>query len=153
MNTIIVEEGEDNGDRILVGDNTDWKGIYNPPSRKLGKSTNQGEKTEVALILGGGGTARAAAYAATQLGLERIYYNRTPSKDLLADMFGGTVVNTLDEIDGDGESSLSEVLHSINGQVQVVISTLPAAAEFELPSWLVGLVANDTGKKPIVFDV
>ena len=143
VNTVIVEEGEDNGDRILVGDNTDWKGIYNPLSRKLGKSTSQGEKTEVALILGGGGTARAAAYAATQLGLERIYYNRTPSKAKdLAGMFGGTVVNTLDEIDGDGESSLSDVLHSINGQVQVVISTLPAAAEFGLPSWLVGL-AND----------
>ena len=37
-------------------------------------------KTWYALFLSGGGTARAAAFAASKLGLERIYFNRTPEK-------------------------------------------------------------------------
>ena len=153
VNTVIVEEDEDGEDRILVGDNTDWKGIFNPLNRKLGRSVSDGNKIEVALILGGGGTARAAAYAATQLGLERIYYNRTPSKAHdLADTFGGTVASNLDDFNNDSESSLGTILQSMNGEVRVVISTLPAAAEFELPNWLVDL-ANDVGRRPIVFDV
>jgi len=153
VNTVIVEEGADSGDRILVGDNTDWRGIFNPLSRKLGRSASGGDKVEVALILGGGGTARAAAYAATQLGLDRIYFNRTPSKAQdLAETFGGTVASTLDEFNDNDESSLGSILQSMNGEVRVVISTLPAAAEFELPNWLVTLT-NDMGRRPIVFDV
>jgi len=137
--------------RILVGDNTDWKGIFNPLNRMLGGRDSATK--EVALILGGGGTARAAAYAATQLGLEKVYYNRTPAKaDELAARFGGTVALTLDgTTNGDDpgqSSSLGDVLQSVGGELRVVLSTLPAAAEFELPDWIV-----KGGSRPIVFDV
>jgi pentafunctional AROM polypeptide len=201
VNTVIANypesEHRDSKDiekRVLIGDNTDWKGIFNPLSRKLGKSpipkTNddvsndpkhgdEQKKTEVALILGGGGTARAAAYAATKLGLEKIYYNRTPSKvQELAEQFGGKVVTSLEggkiidpiaekfnfEVksskekvtDNSSESlSLGDLLEEMNGEVRVIISTLPASAEFELPSWFVQNVKNGNGKvpKPIIFDV
>jgi pentafunctional AROM polypeptide len=139
VNTLIVKEevGEDEFVRVIYGDNTDWKGIFNPLKRRL-----RGTSGGYALILGAGGTARAAAYAAEKLGLERIYYNRTPAKaEELVDAFGGTLITSLDE---SGDSSLGEALKG--GMLKVVISTLPAAAEFELPIWVIP-------KTPIVFDV
>jgi pentafunctional AROM polypeptide len=134
VNTLVVYEelGEEEVERVIYGDNTDWRGIYNPLRRILRPSANRG----YALILGAGGTARAAAYAADMLGLDRLYHNRTPRKAQdLVENFGGQLVASLDS-DGD----LAEK------NIDVVISTLPAAAEFELPSWLLPM-------KPVVFDV
>eukprot|EP00559_Dactyliosolen_fragilissimus_P002925 CAMPEP_0184860220 /NCGR_PEP_ID=MMETSP0580-20130426/5157_1 /TAXON_ID=1118495 /ORGANISM="Dactyliosolen fragilissimus" /LENGTH=1088 /DNA_ID=CAMNT_0027357255 /DNA_START=547 /DNA_END=3816 /DNA_ORIENTATION=- len=193
VNTIIVQEGQESFDgstkRILLGDNTDWKGIYNPISRKLGISPipplSEGKEAEVsdsfdsdvvgvALILGGGGTARAAAYAANKLGLKPVYYNRTPSKAVeLVARFGGRVAGSLDgpdivdpilekfnkqentfheQKDNEEYPSVGEILEDINGEIHVVISTLPAAAEFTLPEWIIDQSSNG-GKKPIIFDV
>ena len=145
VNTLIAKEEIDGDEfkRLIYGDNTDWKGIFNPLERKLGVQSEA--DSGIALILGGGGTARAAAYAAIKLGLKRVYYNRTPSKAAdLAESFGGTVVTSLDS---EGEGSLGQVL-SEGGSVKVVISTLPAAAEFVLPDWML----NDK-IKPVIFDV
>jgi pentafunctional AROM polypeptide len=151
VNTVIVKKEEGEIKRTLIGDNTDWKGIYNPLNRKLCSVPSNEGKTSVALILGGGGTARAAAYAAKELGLELIYFNRTPEKVKdLADIFGGKVVLTL-ENDGSSES-LKSLLDSMNGEVRIVISTLPAAAEFQLPSWFIES-SSDSDRKPIIFDV
>lgn len=135
--------------RVLIGDNTDWKGIYNPLKRRLGDILNGKAKIQnTALILGGGGTARAAAYAATKLGLEKIYFNRTPEKaEELAREFGGIVAKNLDE-DSNSEGALGATLKQSGSRISVVISTLPAAAEFQLPDWL---LANDP--LPVVFDV
>ena len=173
VNTVIVREKEPfNGTtkRMLVGDNTDWKGIFNPLSRKLGvlnlsphvsKSDDEtslegkDEKVGVALILGGDGTACAAAYAASQLGLEPIYYSCSPSKAMgLVKRFGGTVVTSLDDNENAGGSpdSLGSILDAMNREVRVVISTLPAVAEFEIPSWLVKR-GKESKNKPIMFDI
>jgi shikimate dehydrogenase/3-dehydroquinate dehydratase type I len=155
VNTLIakVELGDDDLKRTIYGDNTDWKGIFNPLNRKLGAIHD--ESKDICLILGGGGTARAAAYAASKLGLQRVYFNRTPSKaEELVEAFGGTVVTSLDkEVSqaGDGAKSIGDVLSVSEGSsVKVVISTLPAAAEFVLPDWF---VAQDDKNKPIIFDV
>jgi pentafunctional AROM polypeptide len=144
VNTVIVDRKAPGGGRTLRGDNTDWIGIYNPLKARLGDASGG-----AALILGAGGTARAAAYAAAQLGLERIYYNRTPSKaQELADAFGGTVVGDLSgPSDGGGDKTLGDVCEEKDWKVRVVLSTLPAAAGFELPEWL----AAD--KSTVVFDV
>jgi len=151
VNTVIVRNQND--EKVLVGDNTDWRGIFNPLSR-LGLATSTDEsptKKRAALILGGGGTARAAAYAATQLGLDKIYYNRTPSKARdLAERFGGTVAPTLER------SDVGPILESY--EISVVISTLPAAAEFELPEWIIengrsGDGGSSSNKPLVVFDV
>jgi shikimate-5-dehydrogenase/3-dehydroquinate dehydratase type I len=144
VNTVIVKKDK-KGTRVLIGDNTDWKGIYNPLQRRIGDDIKSGS---YALILGGGGTARAAAYAAAKLGLERIYYNRTPDKARdLATEFGGFVASSLDN-DTDNKDSLGSILAQNQGHIQVVISTLPAAAEFELPEWM---LSNNA--LPVVFDV
>jgi shikimate-5-dehydrogenase/3-dehydroquinate dehydratase type I len=151
VNTLIAEseydEDEDEFTRVIYGDNTDWKGIYNPLQRLLGTSVNP--VSDFALIVGAGGTARAAAYVATRLGLQPIYYNRTPSKaDELASSFGGTVVTSLEQ------SSEPTSLGSMLGQdsektIRVVISTVPAASDFVFPDWLIAAAE----RKPIVFDV
>jgi shikimate-5-dehydrogenase/3-dehydroquinate dehydratase type I len=149
VNTLIVEnefEGDD-FKRVIYGDNTDWKGIFNPLNRKLGGKVDS--DNDFCLILGGGGTARAAAYAAQELGLKRLYYNRTPSKAQdLADSFGGTVVTSLEDSVDDGIS----LKDAIKGQkLRVVLSTLPAGVGFQLPDWLVTSFENKP--KPIIFDV
>jgi shikimate-5-dehydrogenase/3-dehydroquinate dehydratase type I len=154
VNTLIAEQEythNDDFERVIYGDNTDWRGIFNPLERKLGGPVDGA--TDVALILGGGGTARAAAYAASKLGLKRVYYNRTPSKAQdLADSFGGTVIASLDNESGgdddDAAMSLGDILSSGNS-IKVVISTLPAGVEFVLPEWMLA----DDSKKPIIFDV
>lgn len=150
VNTVIVKNKERS--RVLIGDNTDWKGIFNPLNRKLNSSQQEDDKVGVALILGGGGTARAAAYAATQLGLEKIYYNRTPSKAQdLVENFGGDVALSLEN--SDEHTSLGSILQRKKGSIKVVISTLPAAAEFELPEWLVEVANTEKETTPIIFDV
>ena len=65
VNTVVVKKDDDDHGsvqekkRVLVGDNTDWRGIFNPLQRRLGGSvasttgSNDGTKN-VALILGGG---------------------------------------------------------------------------------------------------
>jgi len=150
VNTLIVEdeikEGSESFERVLYGDNTDWKGIFNPLERKIGVREETETSNDYALILGGGGTARAAAYAASKLGLKRIYYNRTPEKAQdLADTFGGAVVTSLDETCDSEAKSLGDALPE-GATIKVVISTLPAGAEFVLPEWILQ-------KKPVVFDV
>ena len=151
VNTIIIKEefADDEFKRVVYGDNTDWRGIYNPLNRLLGSGVNP--SSEYALILGAGGTARAAAYVAKKLGLQCIYYNRTPSKAQdLVESFGGTVITSLDEQYSPESISLGGILGKKPGnKVRVVISTLPAAAEFLLPPWML----PEDGEKPIVFDV
>ena len=171
VNTVIVDEviGDDgNVRRTRIGDNTDWRGIYNPLKRKIKPKGIAGTRG-VALILGSGGTARAAAYAATKLGLDLIFYNRTPSKAVeLADYFSGSVVTSLGENDaydpilekfhfyqGPADENTSNSLASVLGSdvdVKVVISTLPSTAGFELPKWFVRKYMADD-MKPVIFDV
>lgn len=78
VNTIIPVS--DNGVRRLIGDNTDWLGMTHslmsvPDSLPVSGSTAS------ALVIGAGGTARAAVYALHSLGHSPIYMvSRTPSK-------------------------------------------------------------------------
>ena len=88
-------------------------------------------------MVGAGGAARAAAFAAKKLGFKILYYNRTPEKaHLLRESFGGEV------IEGD--------LGGIDKKVRIVYSSLPAAAEFTVPSSLLheNLIMFDANYKP-----
>jgi shikimate dehydrogenase len=58
----------------LVGSNTDWLGV----ARALERETALAGKT--AVVLGAGGTARAALYALRERGARAIVLNRTPGK-------------------------------------------------------------------------
>lgn len=153
VNTVIAREEfiDDEMKRVIYGDNTDWRGIFNPLKRLLGFIDE--ESSDFALILGAGGTARAAAYVAGRLGLKKIYFNRTPSKAAdLVESFGGVVLSNLGREEADDGQSLGDILRAnAGGTIRVVISTLPAAANFKLPEWL--LDTDDKSKLPVVFDV
>ncbi|KAG0126698.1 EPSP synthase-domain-containing protein [Tuber indicum] len=77
VNTVIPVTTED-GTRRLTGDNFDWVGIQN--SLRIGGATEpEGHSTATALVIGAGGTSRAAVYALHMMGYGRIYVvNRTP---------------------------------------------------------------------------
>merc|ERR1712087_1035331 len=61
VNTITAKYDEEDKKRVIYGDNTDWRGIYNPLQRRLSTRSSDESGSQYALILGGGGTARAAA--------------------------------------------------------------------------------------------
>jgi len=68
VNTVAVEDGR------LVGYNTDYLGVEHCIRRR-------GHRPRRVLLLGAGGAARAAAYAAARLGAERLVVaNRTPAR-------------------------------------------------------------------------
>ncbi|KIM28153.1 hypothetical protein M408DRAFT_329534 [Serendipita vermifera MAFF 305830] len=76
LNTI-VPIGQVDGSVRIIGDNTDWIGIRNTI---LSKSSDVWSRNDCGLIIGAGGTARAAVYALHSLGLGTIYLiNRTKS--------------------------------------------------------------------------
>lgn len=115
VNTIIpVVEG---GNRILYGDNTDWLGIRES-IRSRAPSVGA---PAAALVIGAGGTARAAIFALQSLGAQRIYlYNRTTSKaQALVEAFPDTpvkLIETLDAWPAEGPAPT------------VIVSTVPASA-------------------------
>lgn len=116
VNTIIPSTTSKEGAApILMGDNTDWLGIKAAVEARLGSS-----KIHAGLVIGAGGTARAAIYALNALGAQTIYlFNRTKSKaEDLAAVFGDAPVKVVDSIDSWGPGLAPSV----------VVSTVPASA-------------------------
>ena len=106
------------GHRILLGDNTDWIGIREVVRARLPPSLH---KIESCLIIGAGGTARAAIYALHALGATRIHlFNRTrQSAEELVHAIPGAQVELLDTLD----------VTSLQGPPpSVIVSTVPASA-------------------------
>lgn len=100
--------------RLLTGDNTDWLGILRPITRRL---KERDVEKPIALVIGAGGTAMAASYAMQQLGADLFIYNRTFSKaQAVAERFQGTAIQEM-----------------ILDQVDIVIGTIPASAQTNLP--------------------
>ena len=117
VNTVIPTTNAD-GHRILLGDNTDWTGIRDVVRARLPPSL---QKIESCLVIGAGGTARAAIYALHALGASRIYlFNRTRrSAEELVHAIPGAHVELLDTLD----------VTSIQGPPpSVIVSTVPASA-------------------------
>ncbi len=143
VNTIVVDKDPENGSRVLRGENTDWLGIARPIHRKLAEHGRSGEKGMVALVIGGGGAARAAVYAMKMLDLTVVVYNRTFSKaKALAESFGAKATDSLEK----DAMKLVGVLE----RPDVVVSTIPATAEFTLPDYMVS--KTDSLLQPVVFD-
>ena len=128
LNTIIKAT-----DGKLIGDNTDWKGIVNPLQKLLPSST---DSTGTGLVIGAGGTARAAIYALKYLGFEGkslvVHNPRTPAKaEALAKEFG---VRASISIEG-----------LVLGARSAVICTIPPTAKYVLTDSLLR-------QKPVVFE-
>ena len=101
----------------LVGDNTDWIGI----KRSL---LETGTKASVAILLGAGGTARAACYALTKISsvIEIRLWNRTKAKsEILSKEFSKIKVCNWEDLVPE------------NAQV-IIVSTLPPIAQ-EICDW------------------
>jgi len=116
VNTIVPQQTSDGTGRILLGDNTDWIGIKASIQLKLGSRA-----IRTALVIGAGGTARAAIYALHALDAQIIYlYNRTASKaQELAGAFPEARIKVIDQIE-----QWSDGLSPPN----VIVSTVPASA-------------------------
>lgn len=86
VNTIIPVE--ENGARRLIGDNTDWLGLLELIEKNV-TSDNERTDASTALVLGAGGTCRAAIYALHRAGFKTIYlFNRTrPNADKVVASF------------------------------------------------------------------
>ena len=115
VNTIIPVVKPD-GSRTLHGDNTDWRGIREAVLSRLPTQVTQ---PDAGLVIGAGGTSRAAIHALQSLGTKKIYlFNRTRSSaQALVDAFP------------DAKVELVESLGSWSGSPPtVVVSTVPAPA-------------------------
>lgn len=76
INTLIVRHDPKTGARTILGDNTDWSGLYSIVAEYPYLSD-----AESGLVIGAGGAARAAVYAMAQAGIKQIYiWNRTVEK-------------------------------------------------------------------------
>ena len=71
VNTIVPSQDE-SGKTVLTGYNTDWQGIV-LSLRNAGAHGSAGVSTEAGMVVGGGGTARAAIYALRNMGYSPIY--------------------------------------------------------------------------------
>ncbi|KLO15168.1 Pentafunctional AroM protein [Schizopora paradoxa] len=116
VNTVIARVAAD-GTRRLVGDNTDWIGIRNCVSARLAADA---PAPTVGLVIGAGGTSRAAIYALHRLGVQRIYlYNRTrTSAETLAGAFPKDF----------GIEIVDSVVAFPHDPPTIIVSTVPGAA-------------------------
>ncbi|KAK7062558.1 hypothetical protein VNI00_000046 [Paramarasmius palmivorus] len=113
VNTIVAKTAPD-GSRILYGDNTDWLGIKGSITARIAPGS-----IHAALIIGSGGTARAAIYALHSLGAKRIYlFNRTREKAVaLQKEFTEASIQVIDKL-GQWPGDISPA--------NVIISAVPA---------------------------
>lgn len=77
------QDGNQTGRNIIHGDNTDWIGIATLCQQRLESISKKASsvKKRVAIILGAGGTSRAALYASYKIGVkDAIVVNRTLEK-------------------------------------------------------------------------
>ncbi|KAL3479812.1 EPSP synthase-domain-containing protein [Aspergillus californicus] len=115
VNTIIPVPAGPNKTR-LVGRNTDWQGM-NLSLRNAGVYGPEIPASQSALVVGGGGTARAAIYALHNMGYSPIYIvGRSPAK---LESMASTFPSSYNIRIVDGAASLDSVPH-------VAIGTIPA---------------------------
>jgi pentafunctional AROM polypeptide len=128
INTIYRENGK------ICGTNTDWIGIKNSIESQVGREFLLGS---VGIVLGAGGTSRAALYALQQLGIKEIrIWNRTEQKAVfLANEFHVQSCSAIE----DCFAGANEV---------VVIGTIPSIAQESLP-----LDAIFKNRKGVVVDM
>lgn len=119
VNTVTRDEFGD-----LHGDNTDWIAMFNLIKESSEGKLPASDQPRLGLVLGAGGTSRAACYSLNKLSITPLIWNRTIEKaDDLAESFEGKVVSDLASLDP--------------SQISVIISTLPPTAECPLPEGFV----------------
>lgn len=117
VNTIVpVHQSTESNKTKLVGYNTDWQGMVRCLKDAGAFATREHAAACSALVIGGGGTARAAIYALYSMGYSPIYLaGRSPSK--LKDL-GST-------FDKEYNINVLETKDDVKVLPRVVISTIP----------------------------
>ncbi|KAJ1969038.1 3-dehydroquinate dehydratase (3-dehydroquinase) [Dispira parvispora] len=149
VNTVWVEPcGNDSTTPNLWGDNTDWKGIVdciNRAKETQAVSSATDPSKSVALVVGAGGTAKAALFALYSMQFAKVYlFNRTPSraqelKSILPYDLNVQVVDSL---------TAPEL---VANPPQVIISTVPATNfTLDIPA---SLFAGQTAVPGIALDM
>lgn len=151
----------------LFGDNTDWIGMRNIVRRGLSPA-NAVRPTSTALVVGAGGMAHAAIYAAIQMSVQNIFiYNRSVANALkLAEHYNR---QDLHGCSPDGSQATVHVIKSLTEpwpaeykQPTIIVSCIPqhsiggaSAPNFTLPQhWIespTGGVVTEVGPCPILF--
>ncbi|CAH0050082.1 unnamed protein product [Clonostachys solani] len=118
VNTVIpTGETNKDGRQFLLGDNTDWKGMVS--TLKRGGVSAQEASGVSAVVVGSGGTTRAAVFALQSLGFSPIYVlarNSEKANGLISDFpesFGLKVLSEKSEVE------------SLQSSPPVIISTIP----------------------------
>jgi pentafunctional AROM polypeptide len=126
VNTVVPVQGA-NQETILVGDNTDWLGIKHQIQRHLSSTSTAQPQKMKGLVIGAGGTSRAALYALHRLGVHDIsIFNRTMVKaqsvaDSFKDLFAVKVIGSNDLL----KSS------KFSADYDLIVSTVPGTIESE----------------------
>lgn len=145
VNTIIPERSDANK-VVLHGDNTDWRAIYDMAERH-----RPATRAPVALVIGAGGSARAALYAMHRLGATTILlYNRTHAKavELAAAVPAAWCVQPIPALT-DARSYAPDVI--VSNVPASGTSLTPGTADIVLPADLLspsGGVAIDMAYRP-----
>jgi len=122
VNTVYKIERD--GKTKVVGDNTDWIAIHTLAKKRLAQSHPKKEPTQLCgLVIGAGGTAHAACYALSKLGIPFYIWNRTIEKaEELSKKFRGKPCSRLEDLPAKS--------------VDIVIGTVPPTSQFVLPDHL-----------------
>ncbi|KAI1343820.1 Pentafunctional AroM protein [Xylariaceae sp. FL0016] len=116
VNTIIPSRSQDGGETRLLGDNTDWMGmVYS--LRAAGLVSPGQSSTGSAMVVGSGGTTRAAVYALHSLGYSPVYIVARNSK---------TVEELCSSFPEDYNIQRVEDASHVRHLPNVIISTVPA---------------------------
>jgi pentafunctional AROM polypeptide len=130
VNTVIPSTRAD-GSRELKGDNTDWIAIHDLAKARL---AGHSSKDSTGLVIGAGGTCRAAIYALHQLGLGTIYlFNRTRAnaEKVVASFPSSYNIVVVDSL-------LPTSFTASPSPPSVIVSTVPGSSSVELPKTLLG---------------
>ncbi|KAG0078477.1 3-dehydroquinate dehydratase (3-dehydroquinase) [Podila epicladia] len=125
VNTVVPVEQEGKP-AILIGDNTDWLGIYYQIERNLSSTSIAQPQHMKGLVIGAGGTSRAALYALHRLGVQDIsIFNRTMVKaqavaDSFKDLFVVNVLSSNDLLKGSSSSGFDLVVSTVPGTIESV---------------------------------
>ncbi|CED84659.1 pentafunctional protein [Phaffia rhodozyma] len=151
VNTIVPITRAD-GTRELRGENTDWLAIRDLCSSKL-PIQSRISKSTTSLVIGAGGTCRAAVYALYQLGLQTIYlFNRTKEnaqkiKESFPEEYNIVIIDSLASFPGEAPSI---IIGTIPGQSTTLVEG--ASSLIHLPASLLsakeGGVVVDMAYKP-----
>ncbi|KND03822.1 3-phosphoshikimate 1-carboxyvinyltransferase [Spizellomyces punctatus DAOM BR117] len=108
----------------IIGDNTDWLGIKASIRKRLALVNAASATRTIGVVIGAGGTARAAIYALKSLNVDEVrVWNRTTAKAAaLVEEFGGAVVTSLNQLFTVADAST----------LFIIVGTVPSSAQSEM---------------------